>query len=425
MRKITLLLFTIVLFSSSVFAEQPQLQQKYTLERLILPNFVYSPCHKFPPDRSLLIFFIDERFYNSTGSNIAPTSCKGGSACWSWKIIQPYESLWDIQIFSSELPLKINNLSKLSESIASTIKETQSLRKSSNSLVSAAQEFVNSSFGAGKEKAVTKERSMTQSESRERATELNITPQFHTFLSKAVMGPFVATYPFCVASAVDLFYKAYYSDRSDDLVQAFVIYKNVKPEDIDFSNQSIFLNRAKFLHSLLKQVTDDNDKPRQDAAWAQAVLFAKLLEWKEFEEVRKFVDEQIQKAYQNYQAMSSKTAAELAKTDKNLAVVKYHTDSNMKLQNADSNEIKQRQNEIRDKYIKNSIFSLIVKPDENEIKEFEQALAKNDPLVTKKFVQSMSVVVFPKWFVAVGVVAVAVVAVTVIVIKKRKRGGKQ
>ncbi len=407
----------IFLLPIPICAEQPQdqVQQKYTLTRLLLPNFVYPNCHLFKP-ADTVIFYLDERFYNSVGSNVAPTSCKGGSVCWSWKVLHG-EDPFNIQIYSSELPLKITNLKKLSESISSTIKESQSLRKSSNSLVSAAQEFLNSSFGVGKERGISKERSMTQSESRERGTELNVTPQFHVFLARGLMGPFWASYPFCIASAVDLFFKAYYSDRSDDLIHAFTIYKSIKPEDIDFSSSNDMLNRAKFLYTLVEQAA--NNQLEKDAAWAQAVLFSELLtNWKEFEEVKHFVDSEIQKVYPKYQTLTSKTTAEIAQQDKNLAAIKYNTDKNLKV---DDKQIKQKQNEIRDEYLKASIVATTNKATDKENQELEQALAKKDSLVTKKFVQSTTTT-GSKWlfFTLAGVVVVGIVGIVFVKLRKKR-----
>lgn len=414
MRKIVLLLIFlfILLFSTSVFADG-----KYTLERLVLPNFIYSPCHFFKPDPGLLVMQLDERYVNTQGSNLAPTSCKGGSVCWSWKILSQGENLWDIQIFSSELPLKITNLKKISESISTTIKKNQNLRKSTGNLVSAAQEFINSNFGTGKEKGITKEHSMTQSESRERAIELNVTPQFHMFLSKAIMGPFVASYPFCISSAIDLFFKAYNTDRSDDLIHAFVIFKTLKPEDIDFSNQNDILNRAKFLFSLLIGISG-KDMMRLNAGWAQAVLFAQVLNWQEFEEVRKFVDSEIQKTYSKYVTLLEKTTAEIGRQDKNLAVIKYRTDKKLRV---NDNELKQKQNEIKDNYIETAFISFVSKPDEKEIKEYETALEKNDPLLYKKFIlpETYSSKILLNVFIGLSVVIIAVF-VTTIIYKKIK-----
>ncbi|MEJ5228331.1 hypothetical protein [Thermodesulfovibrio sp.] len=421
MKKILATIMSLIfLLPIPICAEQPQdqVQQKYTLTRLLLPNFVYPNCHRVKP-ADTVIFYLDERFYNSVGSTVAPTSCKGGSVCWSWKVLHG-EDPSNIQIYSSELPLKITNLKKLSESISSTIKESQSLRKSSNSLVSAAQEFLNSSFGVGKERGISKERSMTQSESRERGTELNVTPQFHVFLAKGLMGPFWASYPFCIASAVDLFFKAYYSDRSDDLIHAFTIYKSIKPEDIDFSSSNDMLNRAKFLYTIVEQAA--YNQLAKDAAWAQAVLFSELLtNWKEFEEVKHFVDSEIQKVYPKYQTLTSKTTAEIAQQDKNLAAIKYNTDKNLKV---DDKQIKQKQNEIRDEYLKASIVATTNKATDKENQELEQALAKNDPLVTKKFVQASTVNLNTVKIVIVIAIFTTVILAVVVITRKRKGGKK-
>ncbi|MCS7106337.1 MAG: hypothetical protein NZ942_03405 [Candidatus Aenigmarchaeota archaeon] len=402
-----------------VFAFAEQQTQKYSLNKLFLPNFVYAPCFSVKPDPNTLIWVLDERFFNIVGSTLAPTSCKGGKVCWSWKVLTPKESLWDMQIFSSELPLKISDTQKLSESVSQTIKKSISLRKSLSNVTKDAQDFIKNNFESSD--TMTKEKSISKSKTTEKTTELNIIPQFHLFLSKALMGHRQGSYPFCISSAVDLFFKAYYSDRVNDLVEAFTIYKTVKPEDIDFSNQNDMLNRAKFLYTIAQADLGTSFLDRQqrnDAAWAQAVLFAKLLDWKEFQEVRQFVDSEIQKAHSKYDKLIKSTTVEIAKTDKNLAAAKYYTDTEiLKLKEIDEKTLKEKQNEIRDNYMIDSI----VTPEQKIIQNFEKALSQNDPMLNKKTVKT-EILKLPKIpLVVIPIAIVLIGAVTFVLIKKKKK----
>lgn len=413
MRKITLLLFTIVLFSSSVFAET---QQKFALEDFILVNFINPNCHEFfgkPISSKYNLIQLDERFVNRVGSIYAPTSCKG-ETCWSWTIAS---NIYDWRVLTSNIPISIKNSKKLAESISQTIKESQNLRKSASSLVSAAQEFINSNFGTSKDKNITKERSMSLSEIHEQATETNLTASFHDFIAKGLQGTLPAPrYAFCISSAVDLVYRAYFSDRLDDLVQSYILYRTVKPEDLDFSSQNTVLNRAKLIYSIAKSPSSNLNARQYE--WAHAVLFAKLLDWDELKEPRQLLDNEIKKIHENYALMQQKSTQELSQINKNLALQKFNKDKELKL---DAETAKQKQNEIRDAYIHAAALSRIIqKPSQDDLKELEQAIAKQDPFVTQKFVQVSSIAVFPKWPV-LGLLGIAVIVTGIIIFKKRRK----
>lgn len=174
------------------------------------------------------------------------------------------------------------------------------------------------------------------------------------------------------------------------------------------------LNRAKFLYSLVEEAAFNQFA--KDAAWAQAVLFAELLNWKEFEEIRQFVDSEIQKVYPKYQTLTSKTTAEIVSMDKNLAAAKYFVDKELKISDS---EIKQKQPDIRDEYLKASIVAATNMATDKELQELEQALAKKDPLVTKKFVQSTTTAGILKWLIfAVGMLVLGGI---IVVFKKKRR----
>ncbi len=339
-----------------IWAEQSQ-SGWLNLDRLILPNFVYGGCYRFKPAPTVVIW-LDERFVNTQGSELAPTSCKGGDLCWSWKIIDPQRDDFfaDQEIFSSTLPLRITNTEKLSKSVAQTIKQSQSLRKSAGDMIKAAQEFIDANFGTGKERGMTKEKAITQSKTLEQAIELNVTPLFHLFLSKALQGNQYTIYPLCHAAAVDLFMKMYKTDRVSDLVHAFVIYKTIKPEDIDFSSGNDQLNKAKFLYSLIGV----HSKAQADFAWAQAVLFSELLNWEELKDVKQYVESEIQKVYQKYNLMANKTTSELVPVDKTLAAAKYTLDKQITSQT--------EQSAIKDKYLKGALWSVLTEETLNNVR---------------------------------------------------------
>lgn len=419
MKKLTLTIVTLlipILIPILAFAGVKELK---TIE-LILPNFVNTHCHQWNPVDAVIN--LDETFVNRHGSELAPTSCKG-QVCWSWKVLRN-EPLWQHQIFDSSLPLQIKNTEKLTKTVAQTIKETTSTRKSAGSLISAAQEFINSNFGTGKDKAISKEKSMTESKTQEQAVEQNITPLFHQFLSKGIQGPFNAIYPFCISSAVDLFFKAYETDRVNDLVQAFVIYRSIKPEDVDFSEQNTLLNRAKFLFSLFGTDTLI-DRSKKDAAWSQAVLFAKLLEWNEFKDagITQKVDDEIRKAYANYQILKTSTTKDIIQKDKALAAIKYEVDKDT----VKDSELKEPAQlaQLLDKYIvvaslKDAIADEFKKEYSSNL---EKAIQSNDTLLDKKY--DFNVVYekssFKIVYLAIPVFLLAAVVAIIYIRKKKKQ----
>jgi hypothetical protein len=351
---------------------------------LHLPNFIETNCQNF---RALKpIFNLDERFYNSRGWGTGATSCKG-EVCWSWN---EGKNVFDWQLYTSNLPVRIANTERISKSISQTVKNSQSLRKNSNDVISAVQEFLQSSFGTGKEQSSIRERAITESRSQEQSVETNITALFHRFLSMALQVVFPADYPFCFASATDLFFKAYSSNTSkvNDLVEAFVIFQTVRPQDLMFNNEKNFLNRAKFLYLIMLPFRD-----REQFAWASATLFAKLLEWNEFQDVRKIVDNYIDKVYKKYQLLKSHSTQELLKLDKELAMFKYGIDAQLHKENKT-----QDLSEIEDRYAYAAILQFFdQKEKERMIKELhpllDEALKKNDPLLNAKLLKEEPAIV--------------------------------
>ncbi|MDI1471537.1 hypothetical protein QI155_03235 [Thermodesulfovibrio sp. 1176] len=392
---------------------QNEQKQKYKLEDFVLLNFVNPNCHRFlgmPISSKFNLIQLDERFVNRVGSNYAPTSCKGES-CWSWTIAQ---NIYDWQVLTSNIPLSIKNTKKLSESISQTIKESQNIRKSASSLVSAAQEFINSSFSSSKDKSISKERTMSQSETHEQAIETNMNADFHNFIAKGLQGTIPASrYPFCISSAVDLVYRAYFSNRLDDLVQAYVIYKTIKPSDLDFSNTNNVLNRAKLIYSIAKSPSEN--KNARSFEWAHAVLFAKLLDWDELKEPRQFLDAEIKKLHEKYTLLQQKTTTELSQIDRNLALQKFLKDKELQL---NTETARQKQNEVRDAYISAAVTSFMIeKPAQEDLRALEQAIAKNDPLTTQNFVTQTKV---STKYILFAFPALAGVAVLVLILKKRR-----
>ncbi|MCS7232293.1 MAG: hypothetical protein RMJ67_09180 [Elusimicrobiota bacterium] len=397
MKRIMLLLILFINLNFSI--TQAKKEETLTVDltknnfRFFLQNYVVSPkCFYiyidgfFPNWKKTVIWTLDDVFVIHEGSVYAPVGCKG-QVCWSWLVARDITAPFKMKIFSSSIPLTIQDSRKLSESITQTIKESTSLRKSSSALIKTATEYINTNFGftTEKEKSLTKERSMSQSESRERSVNLNITPLFHQYLAKALSGPIPNNYPYCISGAVDLFWKAYETNRVNDLVQAFVFYKTIKPTDVDFSPKNDFLNKAKFFYHMIdvtKFIKGNFTKTdlelinlMKDNSWAQATLFAKLLEWEEFAGVRKEMDEEIQKHFSTYKLLTEKTTLEISEINKNLASLKYTVDKQLVSENA-------TESQIRDEYL--GIREEMVTP--KMIKDFETALSKNDPLLSKKLV---------------------------------------
>lgn len=436
MKKTFLILILSVFVQFQLFPVFAESELKYPASELVLNNFVDAFCHRTDDGKWMVakypIINLDPRSMNQIKMRYA-IGCKGQNICWSW-IMSDYEmslllpglpavnpskakdKQFSCRLVSSTLPLKISNVNRLSESVNQTIKESSTLRKSTSSLVSAAQEFLNSSFGAGKERGVTKERSMTQSESRERATELDITPQFHLFLTKALSGVIPAIYPLCMASAADLFLQAYEKDRVYDLIQAFVVYKTIKPEDLDFSAKNDMLNRAKFLLTLIHQnLTQGANQDKKDFAWAQVVLFAKILEWPEFHEVKKAVDSEIVKAYNKYQSLLQKTTFEIANTDSELAAAKYIVD---KFEISKIQDIEARQNHIRDIYAAVAIVPVEENIYKQILPKLKDAMNAKDPLLYERFVfQRHSKITLVPIFVFVIAIAIAII----LFLKRRRK----
>jgi hypothetical protein len=353
---------------------------------LLLQNFVFTHCHKVIPRYAVLE--LDEKAIEhgiySLGVMKA-TSCKG-DICWSWGAGQ---GDFDWKLYTSNLPLRISNVERITKSISQTIKNSQSLRKSSSDVISAVQEFLQSSFGTGKDQNITKERTITESKSQEQAVETNITPLFHRFLAMGVQNIVPSAFSFCLSSAVDLFYQAYTTNRVNDLVEAFLIFQTVKPQDLKFSNEKSFLNRAKFLYSIVSP----SEKTKTQFAWASSVLFAKLLEWEEFQNVKEIVDNYIDKVYETYQLLKKHTAKELLQNDKELAMLKFAIDKALQQENKTQNT-----DEIEDKYTGIAILRTYNGQIKSELlkalqPQFEEALKRNDPILEARFLREDNAIV--------------------------------
>jgi hypothetical protein len=409
--------------SLALAAPPPQINtnnETIPINKLLLVNFVNTHCHDFRPKWTVLD--LDERFYNKVGYGSGAVSCKG-EICWSWGI---GKNIFDWQLYSSNLPLRISNTEKITKSISQTVKNSQSLRKSSNDIISAVQEFLQASFGTGKEQSSVKERTITESKSQEQAIETNITTLFHRFLSMGLQSTYTAIYPFCFSAAADLFYKAYNTNRVNDLVEAFVIFQTVKPKDLKLSNEKTFLNRAKLLYLIMAP-----NKEKEQFAWASATIFAKLLEWDEFQDVKKIVDNYIDKVYEKYQLLKTHTTRQLIELDKELAIWKYFADKLLEKENK-TQDIP----EIEDRYAYIAIAKFFpTEEKEAIIKELqtvlEEALKQNDPLLNAKLLQEDPAIVkivknktVATAGVGVGVIGIAGVAGT-LYFRKKKQNKKE
>jgi hypothetical protein len=387
---------------------------------LTLPNFLETHCQRFRASKPVLE--LDERYYNREAWGSGATSCKG-EICWSWN---HGKTVFDWQLYTSTLPVRIANVEKISKSISQTIKNSQSLRKNTSDVLSAVQEFLQAPLGTGKDQNITKERTITESKSQEPAVETNITALFHRFLSMALQAVFPADYPFCFASATDLFFKAYSSNinRVNDMIEAFVIFQTVKPQDLRFSNEKTLLNRAKLLYF----VESPKYKEQEPFAWASSVLFAKLLEWDEFQDVRKIVDDYIDKAFEKYQQVKAHTTKELLSLDRELAMFKYAVDKQLKKGNKTQDSA-----EVEDNYAYIATVRFFTQRGKEEaIKEiqpaFEEALKKNDPLLNTKLLKedpALVKIVKNKPVAAAGIGAGAVLGITGVAVTLYFRKKKQ
>jgi hypothetical protein len=347
---------------------------------LLLQNFIETHCQPFRALKPTLE--LDERHYHHEAWGSGAKSCKG-EICWSWN---RGKGFFDWHFYSSNLPLQITNVERLSKSITQTIKSSHSLRKDASSVVNSAQEFLQATAGGGKGRDIVKERAMSESKVQESSVQTNITILFHRFLGMALQNVLPAQYNFCLASAVDLFYKAFNTNRVNDLVEAFIFFQTTQPKDVRFTDGKDFLNRAKFLYLIARK--EANTKEKQQFAWASALLFAKLLEWEEFQEVRKLVDDYIDKAYKEYQLLKTHTTKELLKIDKELALLKFAVDRDLQMHN--------QTQEVEDWYGHIAMFKY-VSPQarqnaEQQVfpelqKQLDEALKKNDPILEAKLIK--------------------------------------
>lgn len=351
---------------------------------LLLPNFVETHCHDFKALKPGLE--LDEKYYVKEGIlGVGAIACKG-EICWSWSY---GKNLFEWQLYSSNLPLRISNTEKLSKNIAQTIKSSNSLRKSASDLVNAAQEFLQSSFSGGKEQGTTKERTITESKVQEQSVVTDITVLFHRFLAIALQNILPARFPLCLSSSVDLFYKAYNTNRVNDLVEAFILFQTMRPEDLKFTNEKNVLNRAKFFYLISKppKEVEQISKESKKFAWASALLFAKLLDWEEFQEIKNIVDDYIDKVYEKYQLVKTRTTKELLELDKELAAFKYAVDRSLQTENKTQNAT-----EVEDVYAKVATLKFFIAKDKEEVlkqlqQQLDEALKKNDPLLYAKLIK--------------------------------------
>jgi hypothetical protein len=391
---------------------------------LVLPNFIETRCQPFRALNPILE--LDERYVNTRAWGTGAQSCKG-EICWSWN---DGKGFFDWQFYTSNLPLQITNVEKLSKSITQTIKSSHSLRKDANSVVNSAQEFLQAGAGASKGRDTVKERSMSETKTQESSVQTNITILFHRFLGMALQNVFPAKYNFCLSSAVDLFYRAFNTNRVNDFVEAFIFFQTIKPEDLQFTNEKDFLNRAKFLY-LISLTDAKNSKEQQQFGWAGALLFAKLLEWEEFQEVRKLVDDYLDKVYKEYQLLKTHTTKELLQIDKNLALLKFAVDYNLRNANKTQETDEWYGHIATFKFFEpkaKQAWEQQVAPELQ--KQLDEALKKNDPILEAKFIkdkEELKVANFVKekpvvaGAVGVGAGAVGVGVVGALYLRKRKQ----
>lgn len=226
-----------------------------------LDDEIYCPS---PPSVDTKMI-LDGRFVNIQGGEVAPRSCVG-DICWSWNVCR---GKCKIYIYGSTLPVEIRNSKRLTESVASIIRNSSAIRKSAGFVVQEIQKSISAvSESAG-------EKSKSKSETKEKSVSVSFNSQFHRFLTIALSSSSVTNdtniHVVCAAGAVDLFMRMYFEDRVDDLLKAYFIFKSVKPGDLRESKKSDFISRAYRIYRREYEKTGD-----KEGAWARAVLYAIL-----------------------------------------------------------------------------------------------------------------------------------------------------
>jgi hypothetical protein len=283
------------------------------LADLKLSNFV-TAC-SIPAKQPILK--LSSAFVNTQGSTVAPTSCVG-QVCYSWQTPQAGATAFNYTLYSSSLPIQINDSQKLSKNLQLTIQQSDSIKKDSANAVNAALEFLSTSFNTSKQLNNSQSSSISQQKSLEQNISTNTSALFHKYLATALQGDRQAKYPYCLSSAVNLFYNFYNNYESDKLVESYVIFRTIKPDELDFTNKHDTLNYAKFFYIL---------QPTSQNAWAQATLFAELITQPEFADVKQQTDYYIDKVYKTYEQLQTQTTADILKTNKKLAAFKYNCDT--------------------------------------------------------------------------------------------------
>jgi hypothetical protein len=379
MKKASTLLFTLLLLFLFVIAGKAEIT--ISINQLLLQNFIETHCQPFRALKPVLE--LDETHFHYKAWGSGAKSCKG-EICWSW---DRGKGFFDWKFYSSNLPVQITNVEKLSKSITQTVKNSHSLRKDASSVVNSAQEFLQIMAGMGKGRDIVKERAMSESKVHESSVQTNITILFHRFLAMALQNVFPAEYYFCLSSAVDLFYKAFNTNRVNDLVEAFIFFQTIQPGDVKFTDGKDFLNRAKFLYLIAQK--EANTKEKQQFAWASALLFAKLLEWEEFQEEGKLIDDYIDKAYKEYQLLKTHTTKELFKIDKELALLKFTVDKDLQMHNQTQEAEDWYAHVAMFKYFDTKTRQMWEQQGFKELqKQLDEALQKNDPILEAKLIKA-------------------------------------
>jgi hypothetical protein len=102
------------------------------INSLHLQNFIETHCQYFRALKPTME--LDERHYHHEAWGSGAKSCKG-EICWSWNRGKEF---FDWQFYSSNLPLQITNVERISKSITQTVKSSQSLKKDASSVVNSA-----------------------------------------------------------------------------------------------------------------------------------------------------------------------------------------------------------------------------------------------------------------------------------------------
>lgn len=391
-------LFSPYSYAKKIKTDDNKHGEKKPIDYLFLSNYVRTGCHITRAIDGTILFLRGN--YGFEIRNFTLPKCYNSFGVgWIWddRDIKRTKNIWDIKVYSSSLTLRVKDEQGLSRSISTSISESQTSSESISYSTSLAKSLIN------RDSSTSEGSSISQSQKKSFGVDEDSTARIHAFLAKALIGSFAnVKVDMCIASAADLSYMTYNTERSDSIIRAYVLYKSVKPEKVEFTNKSSLLNYAKLFYTILEVATNFREesnksiaKSKKDAAWAQAILFAEFVKhWEEFADVKKTVDLVLQDVYSIYRLFTSENTKSILLRDETLASIKYVADVNIDLaKKANVIPKGEEENYIKDEYLRYSVIAnsylkeKLLKNERNK-QEFKQAVAENNPILEVKYFDS-------------------------------------